>query len=137
MPRYDFKCKVCGEIQEDVILSILHNDSDKPMCCGQRTQTHITVPPMVHWVDPIIEPFRSVADKNKTVITTTKQRREYMARNHLVDSNDLGTPPTKKEQMEYHENVVVPSVAAMTPTEKQVREMKAAGISDTVDDRVG
>jgi len=131
MPRYDFKCKKCQKIKVDVILPITHVETDRPKCCGEISSVHISVPPMVHWVDPMIEPFRAIATKDRPVITTAKQNREYMARHDLVDANEVvGKPPSKAEQMQYHNDVVLPSIKNVSATDRQLDDMKKAGIKD-------
>jgi hypothetical protein len=71
----------------DKVLSIMHTEQDRPMCCGQHMKTHISVPPMIHWVDPIIEPFKHVAVQSDEVITSKRQNKEFMKRHDLVYAN--------------------------------------------------
>ena len=130
MPRYDFKCRTCGTIREDVILSIKHTPVDRPFCCKVPMATHISTPPMVHWVDPVIEPFRAIATKDQPVITTTKQNREYMARNGLVDANEVvGPPPTHLDDERVHAEVQE-SIKAITPDAKTSARMAEQGLMD-------
>jgi hypothetical protein len=85
---------------------------------------------MVHWEDPNIEPFRSIATPDKPVITTSKQRKEYMARNNLVDANDVvGRAPTYKDDLKVAEQVEQ-SVKAITPTREQSAKMESMGLLD-------
>jgi hypothetical protein len=94
---------------------------------------HITQAPMVHWNDPVIEPFRAIATKDRPVITSTKQNREYMARHDLVDANEVvEAVPTHIEQEETHKEVLE-SIAAITPTGDEsatIDEMKSQGLMD-------
>jgi hypothetical protein len=112
---YDFKCRNCETYEIDVVLSIKHTESDLPICCNEPMGYYITVPPTVVWTDPVIEPFRSVATKDKPIISTTKERREYMARNGLLDANEVCEPPTPAEtkrqvaQMQESINDITPS----------------------------
>lgn len=132
MPMYDFKCALCGNVAENVHLQITHESKDRPLCCHEPMAYHITSVPMVHWVDPVIQPFRSIATKDRPVITTTKQNREYMKRNGLVDANEVvGKPPTKAEQMEHHAKVVA-SIEAVTPSKEQSAMLRERGLLDTV-----
>ena len=130
MPTYDFKCSKCGQIDENIIMPITHQKEDLPWHCGQRMSYHITQAPMVSWTDPVIEPFRNPAAKRgdkDAVITSTKQRREFMEKNNLVDANDF-KPPTRQEQAETHAKTLK-SIEAVTPTKRQADQMKSDGIA--------
>jgi hypothetical protein len=131
MPQYDFKCKKCDTYELDVILRITHTESDLPICCNEPMGYYITKPPMVVWNDPIIEPFRSIATADKPIITSMKQRREYMKRNDLVDANELGPPPsleaTRKAQAETQA-----SVDAISPTGQLKEEMQRQNLLDVL-----
>lgn len=132
MAIYDFKCDECGQIQQNVIMPITHDYDDLPECCNEKMDYYITRPPMVHWVDPVIEPFRAIATKDMPVISTTRENREYMARNNLVDANELGPPPTYEEQ-EKTAAEMQKSIDAITPTGQVADEMKKRGMLDIVD----
>ena len=54
MPTYDFRCGHCGKMMNNVLLRITHDEADRPSCCGETIGQHFTVPPMVHWDDPVI-----------------------------------------------------------------------------------
>lgn len=130
MPTYDFKCKECGHIEEDVIMPITHQREDLPFHCSGRMQYHITSAPMVSWIDPVIEPFRNPAAKRgdkDAVITSQKQRREFMEKNNLVDANDF-KPPTHQEQAETHAKTLK-SIEAVTPTKEQADQLRSDGIN--------
>ena len=130
MPRYDFKCPECGHIDEDVLMRITHQREDLPFHCNSRMSYHITSAPMIHWEDPNIEPFRSIATPDKPVITTSKQRKEYMARNNLVDANDVvGKAPTYKDDLKVAEQVEQ-TIKAITPTREQSAKMESMGLLD-------
>jgi hypothetical protein len=134
MPTYDFKCRKCGQIDENIVMPITHQKEDLPWHCGQRMSYHISSPPLVHWVDPVIEPFRAIATKDKPVITTAKQNREYMERNGLVDANEVvGKPPTHLDQEETHKEVLE-SIAAIGPTEGLRDTMDKQGLLDPTTD---
>lgn len=129
MPRYDFKCGECDHVVENKILRITHSDSDIPKHCGQTMGYHITQAPSVVWVDPIIEPFRAIATKDRPVISSTRENREYMARNGLIDANELGPPPTKAEQMETVAKMQE-SISAITPDAETSAIMESQGLLD-------
>ena len=132
MPIYDFKCDNCEKITTDVMLGIMHKPTEVPVCCEQPMNYYITTPPMVHWKDPVIEPFRSIATKDKPVITTTRQKREYMARHDLIDANDLGTPPSHEDQ-EKTVAEMQQTIDAITPKGQVADEMKKRGMLDIVE----
>lgn len=129
MPTYDFKCRKCERIQENVLLRITHDELDKPHCCEQPMAYHITQAPLVHWHDPIIEPFRAIATKDQPVISTTRENREYMARNGLIDANELGPPPTEADQARTVAEMEK-SIAAITPDAETSAMMADQGLMD-------
>lgn len=127
MPTYDFVCEKCGKEQHNVLLRITHDDADKPHCCNQPMRYWITTPPMVHWVDPVIEPFRAIATPDRPVIRTARENREYMARHDLVDANEVSPPPTPEEHAKTQREIKE-SIEKISPT----KEMREQGISDIV-----
>lgn len=130
MPNYDFKCPACGTILEHQFLRITHLPDEVPHCCESPMNYHITQPPLVHWKDPMIEPFRAIATKDRPVITTAKQNREYMARNGLVDANEVvEKPPTHEEQAETHAQVVE-SIEKISPSAEVRDNMDKQGLLD-------
>ena len=131
MPRYDFRCRQCADGTDNVVLPINHEKTDRPYCyaCEQFMEVHITVPPMVHWSDPQIEPFRAVGIPGQPVITSTKQNRELMARHDLVDANDLGPPPTQQDQMKTVDEISE-TIDAITPDAEQRDNMAKQGLLD-------
>jgi hypothetical protein len=131
MPLYDFQCEKCEEVVENKHLSILHDIYDLPVCCDRPMGYYITQPPMVHWKDPNIEPFRSVATKDRPIISTTKERREYMARNHLLDANEVCEPPSHAEQKRVRAEAQE-SIEAITPTGAIKEDLKKRGLADIV-----
>jgi len=130
MPVYDFKCGVCKTMKQNVVLPITHVEEDRPKCCDQIMGQHFTVPPQVHWVDPVIEPFRHVATPDRPVITTTRQNREYMKRNNLVDMNDVG-PPTDEEHSKTLKEINE-SIEKITPKKELSDTMRNQGLLDIV-----
>jgi hypothetical protein len=132
MAIYDFKCQKCSHIDKDIALSILHAPGEVPMHCGQFMSYHITTPPMVVWKDPIIEPFKVRATAKEEIITTPKQRREYMARNDLLDANDTFAAPTPQEEKRSREEAQE-SIDAITPTAEQNQQLKESGLDSILD----
>ena len=134
MAIYDFRCPECGKIAENVILPMTHTVNDRPQCHGQM-ETHITAAPLVHWKDYQLPDggFRAYSMPGAPVITSLKENKELMKRHNLIDGNDLGTPPTKAEQMAQHHENVLPSIDKITPTVRQAAELKATGLLDSVD----
>jgi hypothetical protein len=128
MPTYDFKCKKCSKEIKNVLLRITHDEADRPCCCGETMGQHFTVPPMVHWVDPQIEPFRAVGIPGQPVVTSTKQNRELMARHDLVDANDI-KPPTHQDDID-NQKAVEESIKAITPDAKVSDKMAQQGLLD-------
>jgi hypothetical protein len=134
MPTYAFACSKCEKIVDNMILKITHTDSDLPVCCGKTMGYHITQPPLVHWNDPVIEPFRNPAAKRgdkDAVIQTTKQRKEFMAKNDLVDANDF-KPVTRKEELQTQKEIQR-SIAEITPTGAVKAEMDRRGMTSIID----
>jgi hypothetical protein len=81
---YDFRCRECGTLYENIVLPISRCD-DGPECCGEQTQKVFLVAPM-GFVDNMEEYRCPVTNEG---VTTRKQRNEIMAREGLVDANDL------------------------------------------------
>lgn len=132
MPLYDFKCKECDSLIVNKQLRISHIKSELPTCCDTIMGYHITTPPSVVWNDPVIEPFRSIATADRPIIHTAKERREYMARHDLVDSNELGPPPTLADTAKAQAETQA-SVDAINPTGQLKEEMKRQNLLDVVD----
>ena len=130
MAVYDFKCHECEKVFEDVTLSMMHEDHEHPVCCGKETQHYFTTCPEMGMRDYELEDGGFIAHgiKGRPVVTSLKQNRELMKRHNLLDANEVyGKPPSKKEQMEQHMDTQA-SIAAITPDEKQVKQMEADGI---------
>ena len=133
MAIYDFKCPECDTVCRDVVLPMMHEDDEHPHChnCDAETHHYITKTPMMFMRDvDYAVPFQ--AGKKKEVITGSRQRKEFMARNNLMDANEIMEKPTHEEQQKtIHE--VNESIAAITPTKRQKEEMKASGLGDIVE----
>lgn len=132
MPMYDFQCGECGRVIENKLLRITHTKDELPACCNQTMGYYITQPPLVHWRDPNIEPFRAIATKDRPVIRTTRENREYMKRHGLIDANELGPPP-EREHQEKTVAEMQKSIDAITPKGQVADEMKKRGMLDIVD----
>ena len=131
MAIYDFKCSKCGHIDENVTLSITHTKYELPICCDIFMGYYITKPPSVHWIDPVIEPFRSIATKDRPIIRTTRERREYMARNDLLDANEVCEPPSQEEQKKQRAEMQE-SIEAITPSGAIKEDLEKRGLMDIV-----
>ena len=100
MARYDFKCPTCESMKLNVHLSMMHERSERPHCCGKPMETYITVAPMVHWKHYEFEGggFQTISAKRgqNEVITTHKQHKEYLKKHNLRVAEY--NPPTHEEQ---------------------------------------
>jgi hypothetical protein len=126
---FDFKCTKCERIELDAYMPFEHEESDHPVCCDGYMQKHFTTVPVIHWKDYQLPDGGFKAAHDGTVITSRKQNLEYMKRHGLQDANEVYTPPTKHEQMREHEKTLE-TIAAITPDEKQMHQLKSDGIVD-------
>jgi len=44
VPKYDYKCAVCGGMQE--VERSIHAEADNPVCCGEIMNRVYTAPPV-------------------------------------------------------------------------------------------
>ena len=132
---YDFKCKTCGTVSRDVSLSIRHTVDERPKCCGVTMPMYFQQFPQVHWKHYELEGGGFIAHgiKGRPVITSMRQRKEMMERNDLLDANDFGAPPTKEEQVRFHNEVIRPSIDQVMPSGPILQEMKERGLADIVE----
>jgi hypothetical protein len=130
-PAYDFKCPTCDELLLNQVLRITHTIYDLPTCCNSPMGYHITSVPMVHWKDPNIEPFRSVATKDRPIISTSRERREYMAKNDLLDANEVCEPPSQAE-VKMKRQEIKESIEAITPSGAVKEDLTKRGLMDIV-----
>ena len=109
---YDFRCAKCGSILRDVVLPIMHTKADRPTCCDEPVEVAFFTPPVVHFKDYALQGggFRAIGIAGQPVVTSMRQHRELLKRHDMVDANDLGSPPSKQEQMVYHREKVLPSI---------------------------
>ena len=128
---YDFKCECCGRVAKDIVLPMTHSDDEHPRCCDRAMADFFTVPPTILWTDADLPDGGFVSGKNKERITTKKERREFMARNDLVDANELGPPPNKAAQMEQFKDTMK-TIDAITPDAQQEDQLKSSGLMDLV-----
>jgi len=128
---FDFQCHTCKRIDTDVYLRLHHKESELPVCCEYPMSKAHFQAPAVHWRDYQLPDGGFKVGKEGTVITSRKERREYMKANDLIDSNDLYAPPTKAEERIGNEERAE-SINAITPTERQATELKKAGILDAI-----
>ena len=134
MAIYDFKCKKCGHITEDVVMPMTHEKDDLPWHCEERMSYHITSAPMVHWKDYDLPDggFIAHSHPDRPVITSVKQNKDFMERNNLLDANEVFKPPTREEDQAIVAEMQG-SIDAISPTEAQRRQMKDDGILDIVE----
>ena len=121
---YDFQCKECGDTMIDVVLPLKHLVEERPQCCGKTMAFYITKAPGVHFKHYEFKPFRVKDDAfaEPEVITSHRKKREFMARNDLVDANDFGPPPSH-EQEKAEQAEVQKTIDAITPPEHIRREL--------------
>jgi hypothetical protein len=131
---FDFKCRDCGRIEEDVYLPLHHTALDHPDCHGPM-EKHFTSVPMVHWKDYELRDGGFKAAHDGTVITTRKQNLEYMKRHGLQDANEMYEKPTyESEQAERAK--MQEEIDAITPTAQELDMLKDAGIVDSQGDLI-
>jgi hypothetical protein len=82
---YDYKCGQCGKVALDIVSSIADRKKNAPDCCDGKMDIAIFVPPM-GFVDNMEEYMCPITNVG---ITTRRQRNEMMAREGVVDANDM------------------------------------------------
>lgn len=127
---YDFSCKECGQVVEDVHLHINHTDDEHPMCCDNFMRHHHTKAPYVAWEDQQLLDGGFKAAHDGTLITTREQNKEYMHRHGLENAMDLGPPPTHLDDIKSNAKAQE-EIDAIMPTESEMRILKEDGIVDT------
>lgn len=90
---YDYACPSCGS-EATRVNRIAERRTNAPDCCGQKMNIVIKTAPM-GFVDREIH-YECVATGEK--VTSRRQRNEIMARENLVDANDI--IPSHKQRME-------------------------------------
>lgn len=86
MPIYEYTCESCGT-QQDQFNRIADRHTNAPLCC----ETAMAIRPQAGLVYIAQKDMAVQSPIDGTVLTTHRQRRDYMARNNLIDANDF--PP--------------------------------------------
>ena len=128
MAKYDFKCNDCGKMNEDMFLSINHEKTDRPLCCGKHVEVYFSQAPMMHYKDYELPNggYRSISTKDRAVITSRKQEREYLKKNGLIHAQELGPPPTAGQEAKVRaeaDAAIAKIDGRSLGLEKQVRQM--------------
>ena len=126
---YDFRCRTCGEIREDVILSIHHTDDDHPACCGASMTDHHTQAPYVAWEDQQLLDGGFRANHDGTVITSKKQNKNYMKQHGLQNAMDVYEKPTLASEAR-ERAASQAAIEGITPSTTELRQLKNDGIID-------
>lgn len=86
MPCYAYRCATCGT-DKDEFNRIDDRHVNAPRCCGAA----MGIVPQVGMVYVAHPNFQAKSPIDGTVLSTYRQRADYMKRHNLVDAND--TPP--------------------------------------------
>jgi len=90
MPTYSYRCSQC-ERDEDVFCRISEMEARVPQCC------EVPMKRMIHPVAGYVQgTCHYVCPVTRQGVTSWKQRKEIMARKHLIDANDFNTPSALK-----------------------------------------
>jgi putative FmdB family regulatory protein len=89
MPTYEFACSACGA-EFDEVRPIDHRN-DPALCkCGALAVREIRTPAMGQ---PDIRPYRAMAgDRAGKLITSRREHRDFLRRNHLHEAADVKMP---------------------------------------------
>ena len=132
MPQFDFYCKTCKTLKENVVLNITHSESDRPVCCEATMRVYHTVPPLIHWRDPNIDAFRAIATPDKPIINNTRENRAYMEKHDLIlDGDRYDTPPPNKADDIATNAEAQKSIDAITPDASQLKQLVSDGVIDS------
>jgi hypothetical protein len=134
MAVFDFKCKSCDQILENVVLGMNHEDDDHPACyqCGEHMEHYFTSAPMAICEAELQDGgFIAHSVPDRPLITSRRQNRELMKRHGLTNAMDYYRPPTHKEQQATRAEMRE-SINSITPDTKQQEELKRVGLSDIV-----
>ena len=117
---YDYKCNKCGD-EVEAVNKIDERRTNAPICCNYQMALIIKQAPMgfmdreVHYICPVT---------NKGV-TTRRQRNEIMAREGLVDANDLKqSHKDRKKERQTHLDIVNQPQVPKDLAESMGREFK-------------
>ena len=87
MPLYTYECDHCGDCT-DAFASVEERHTAAPDCHGKM---RLSIQPSM--VQPDIAPYRAVAgDRMGQMITSRKEHREFLRRNHFTE---VGNEPVK------------------------------------------
>jgi len=116
----------------DVVLRLGHTEIEHPVCCGLSLKKAHFKAPTVRWKDYDLPGGGFKAAHDGTVITSRKQNRDYMERNHLGDANQEYEVPTHEVQ---NREIIESQVAidAITPTDAQMTQMKDDGTLEAIE----
>lgn len=98
---YDYQCRACGGQRLNVYNRIGEYKTNAPECCGSKMEILITAAPY-GFVDREIHYKCPVTNQG---VTSRKQRNEIMAREGLVDANDLVNHKTIAARRKQHEEM--------------------------------
>lgn len=121
---YDYKCRACGGQRLNVYNRIDDRKTNAPECCGDRMEIFITAAPY-GFVDREISYRCPVTNEG---VTSRKQRNEIMAREGLVDANDMVNHKTIQSRIKKQEEMqaLVDKHKGPAEVEKKVLEWAAA-----------
>lgn len=94
---YDYRCKSCKR-ETEAYNRIAERRTHAPVCCGSQMDIFIKSAPYGYVG---MEIFYRCPVTNQGV-TSLKQRKEIMAREHLVDANDLVNTKTIQTKVQKH-----------------------------------
>jgi len=95
MPMYDYQCSHCNT--DFTLFQSMQETSPQTRCgCGEMANKVYHAP--MAFVESECPPHR--APKTGEIITSNAQRREFMARNNLMDANDFTPDFIEREQAE-------------------------------------
>lgn len=102
---YDYQCKSCGT-EKEAVSRIADRFTNAPVCCDEKMTLFIKQAPM-GYVDREV---RYICPVTNSEVTTRRARNEIMARNNLIDANDLGGSfqQREKEKARYKQSLDKP-----------------------------
>ena len=121
---YDYRCRKCGH-ETEAINSIAQRHTNAPSHCGEPMELIIFKNAPMGFVDRDIHYRCPVTNEG---VTTRKQRNEIMARNGLIDANDLVNSKTIQARIKKHDKMREVAEAHRAPehlkreVEKQVKQ---------------
>jgi len=116
---YDYECGQCGAQELDVYNRIADYKTNAPDCCGEKMEIRIFSAPM-GYVDNMEEYMCPITNVG---ITTRRQRNEMMAREGVVDANDMLKSRAFRDKQE----------AKLAETRKMIEEHRPEQLQNQVD----